>query len=30
MDEFLQIIVTAILTGIGMGAGIAIGTYFAN
>jgi hypothetical protein len=30
LNEYLQIILTAILTGIGMGTGIAIGTYFAN
>ncbi len=30
MNEYIQIIVNAIATGVGMGAGIAIGTYFAN
>jgi predicted choloylglycine hydrolase len=30
MNEYIQIILTAIATGIGTGAGIAIGTYFAN
>lgn len=30
MNEYLQIIINAVATGVGMGAGIAIGTYFAN
>jgi len=30
MNEYIQIVLTAVLTGMGMGAGIAIGTYFAN
>jgi hypothetical protein len=30
MNEYLQIILTAIATGIGTGTGVAIGTYFTN
>jgi hypothetical protein len=30
MTDYFQIILTAMLTGIGTGLGIAIGTYFAN
>jgi len=30
MNEYFQIILTAILTGMGTGSGVAIGTYFAN
>jgi len=30
MTDFLEIILTAIVTGMGMGAGVAVGTYFAN
>jgi len=28
MNEYVQIVLTALLTGVGMGTGIAVGTYF--
>jgi predicted choloylglycine hydrolase len=30
MNEYLQIVLTATVTGLGTGLGMAIGTYFAN
>ena len=30
MNEYVQIVLTALLTGVGMGTGIAVGTYFVN